>query len=101
MLAKDSLYFQKQLLHHVSTGVNINGDMIELDFRETNKFPTEKGRSDLTVKFRGREKKSFDSETLDIISRKEMKEKNWILYTINLRRKSLQDRSFIRFRSQP
>ncbi|MCK4751057.1 MAG: hypothetical protein KAT15_28560 [Bacteroidales bacterium] len=100
MLAKDSLYFQKQLLHHVSTGVNINGDMIELDFRETNKFPTEKGRSDLTVKFRGREKKSFDSETLDIISRKEMKEKNWILYTINLRRKSLQDRSFIRFRSQ-
>ncbi len=99
ILAKDSLHFQKQLLHHVSTGIKIEGDMIELDFSETDSLGTDKGRSNLTVKLRNRDQKSFDSETLDILSLEERREKNSILYTLVLRRMKIQDKSFIRFSS--
>lgn len=97
LLAQNSGHFQKQLIHHISTGIRISGKQIELDFSEANKLGTEKAMDGLTVKFRSQHEISFDSQDLDIVSRSSLREDSIILYTLVLRRRNAHASAIISF----
>lgn len=99
LLAKNSLHFQKQLIHHVNTGIKKEGDMIVLDFRETDGLNLNKSKEELTVKFQSRDKKSFVSDSLNIVSSREEMDGTGFMYTLQLRRKKSQEKSSIRIGS--
>ena len=99
LLAKNSLHFQKQLIHCVGTGIKLKGDMIELDFRETDGLNLDKITDELTVKFQSPDKKRFDSDSLYIVSSREAMDRAGFFYTLQLRRKKSQDISIIRISS--
>jgi hypothetical protein len=86
MLAKDSLFFQKQLAHHICTQLEMKGRTINLDFSETNKLGTKIENNELTVKVSSNEELSFTSDSINIVSVSSKKINNSILYSLNLER---------------
>jgi hypothetical protein len=101
ILAKDSLHFQKQLVHHVSTRLSLTGKQIEIDFSETNKLGTDKGMDDLTIKFMSLEEKVFHSEDIHIVSQEVSGERDTRMYTLLLQRKDKNDKALIHYQSTP
>ncbi len=97
LLAQNSEHFQKQLIHHITTGIRIEENKIELDFSEANNLGTEKAMNGLTVKFRTQHETSFDSQDFDIVSRSALKEDSTILYTLALRRRNAHAGAAISF----
>jgi hypothetical protein len=97
LLAKDSLHFQKQLIHHVSSGLNLADNHIEIDFSDTDKLGRDKAMDDFTMKFTSPVEKVFHSGDLDIISQTAVRESNNLMYSLVLQRINRKDKAHIAF----
>lgn len=87
MLAKNSVIFQKQLVHHQVTKIERNGNTIVLDFSDADKVGNNPLPNDeLTVKVISKEKLDFSSEKIRILLISYKQNENEILYTLNLKR---------------
>lgn len=86
MLAKNSLFFQQQLAHHVVTKMELIDNNIHLDFSNTNKLETALSNNELTVKVSSDQEIDFSSDVLNIVSVTSRKQSDSILYCINLER---------------
>ncbi len=87
MLAKNSVVFQKQLVHYAYTKSKVEGQSIKLDFSETNKLDTTMSNNELIVKISSYKELAFFSDTINIISVSSKIENKAILYTLNLKKK--------------
>jgi hypothetical protein len=96
MLAKDSVQFQQQLVHHACTDLKVNAEEIELDFAQSDEIGHESGRKDLTVKIRSRTVKSFASESLEITSLHHHNDQEGMRYTLRLHRMGIETKARIR-----
>ena len=86
MLAKDSLEFRHQLLHHTCTKAKLAGNTVELDFSEGDALPGEKGYGNLTLKIATPGRMTFKSNTIRIIDTSAKKYENSCLYKLQLER---------------
>ncbi len=86
MLAENSFFFQKQLLHHQVTKINTEDRAIKLDFSETDKTPKLLNPDELVIKVDSPAKLDFHSDTAKIVSTSSVKTDNGLLYTLNLKR---------------
>ncbi len=86
MLAENSFFFQKQLLHHQVTKINTEDRAIKIDFSETDKTPKLLNPDELVIKVDSPAKLDFHSDTVKIVSTSSVKTDNGLLYTLNLKR---------------
>ena len=93
MLAKNSVFFQKQLVHHVASKIELKDNEINLDFSETNNLGTIMVNDELTVKVISNNELNFFSDDLKIVSVNSKKDDNSNLYTLDLRRGNLNKAS--------
>jgi len=96
LLAKDSSSFINQLLHHVSTKVQIHGPNIEIDFRETDKLPEQFSNNQITIKVASGKRLTFSSDQIKISDSKMYQEKDISLYTLVLNRLADRDKAIIK-----
>lgn len=96
ILAKNSHCFQQQLAHHQCTKIDVLDGMIQLDFAQTNQLDTIISNDELTVKIRSNKKLDFSSPNIHIVSVTPRRENNFILYTLELRKKE-EDVALITF----
>ena len=87
MLAKDSMQFQKQIVHHVGTKVEQTNDTIKLDFSETNNMETIINNDKLVVKVSSEKELKFYSYNIEIVSNSSIQAGDTLLYTLNLKKK--------------
>jgi hypothetical protein len=87
MLARDSVYFQRQLAHHVCTRVAVSGETIALDFRETDALSARLGAGPLTLKIRSAAGLDFSSDTVTIAAVSSRSDAAGILHTLHLERR--------------
>jgi hypothetical protein len=85
MLAPDSVYFQHQLAHHSLTGTKLNGNIVELDFSETDKLPADIGRTEWAMKIITDSPVRFKPSDIKIISR-DLKRGKELVYMLKLMR---------------
>lgn len=97
LLAKNSLSFRNQLVHHVCTKVQIHGDKIEIDFLETNKLNDQLSTNQLTVKIESERKLTFNSDDLKISDPKKTQEKDTYLYTLVIDRIKDLEKAIVKF----
>ena len=86
MLAENSVFFQKQLLHHQVTKINTEDRAIKIDFSETDKTPKLLNPDELVIKVDSPAKLDFHSDSVKIVSTSSVKTDNGLLYTLNLKR---------------
>ena len=84
MLARNSVFFQQQLAHHMSTKIDMNEGVINLNFTDTNQLGTIISNNELTVKVSSDRELTFSSDSINIVSVSSKKINNSILYTLNL-----------------
>ena len=97
ILAPDSEAFQHQLVHHTFTLTKLNGNLIELDFSETDKIYGLIGKDELTLKIMTEKPLRFKSDTIDILSQL-LQEGSEFLYILKLKRKKEILKAIVRFR---
>ncbi len=86
MLAKNSLEFQKQLAHHVTTKVEVDSNEIKFDFNETNKLGTIVTNNEFFIKVLSANKLSFSSESIDIVTVSTKKTEKGTIYKLALKK---------------
>ncbi len=86
LLARNSLSFRNQLVHHVCTKVLVREDEIDIDFMETNKLKDQLSDDQLTVKIESERKLIFTSDDVKIADAKIAQEKDRYLYTLEIHR---------------
>lgn len=86
ILAKNSISFQKQLVHYAYTNVEVKGSVIEIDFSNTDQLDSLFKGDELILKVSSPVRLSFSSETIKIVKDASLKQNNTILYTMNLKR---------------
>jgi len=86
MLAKNSLLFQQQLMHHVSTKLELNNSELRLDFSDTNILGALISNNEFTVKFSSNKELNFSSDNIEIVSVFSIRNNKSILYSLNLRK---------------
>ncbi|MCD6597561.1 MAG: twin-arginine translocation signal domain-containing protein [Bacteroidales bacterium] len=86
LLAKHSDEFKHQLAHHVCTKTIFQGNLIELDFSETDKLPGSMGKNELTLKINSIDELQFSSKNIKIISSTLKRNDNSIVHTVCLDR---------------
>lgn len=91
LLAKSSLTFQQQLVHHKLTKVEIADSAIKLDFSDTNKIDTIILNEELTVKVSSHAELKFSSDTMDIVSVSSTKKNEEILHILSLRKTGMSN----------
>ena len=84
MLAKNSLLFQKQLAHHAVTKIELKENELHMDFSDTHKLGTDVSNNELMLKIKSDKEISFSSDIIQITSITSKKEKDAILYCLNL-----------------
>ncbi len=86
MLAKNSLEFQKQLTHHITTKVEVAENEIKLDFNDTNKLGTIVANNEFFVKIKSENELSFSSDNIDIVSVSTKKIEGDNIYKLGLKK---------------
>lgn len=97
MLAPDSNYFQHQLAHFTTTKINIERNLVILDFTETDKLPANMGRGKLTLKILTSKPLKFKFNDIKIIDRSMKKDNNY-LYVLQLEREKGKNKALIKIR---
>lgn len=97
LLAKNSASFKNQLVHHVSTNVQIHEDKIDIDFLETNKLKDQLSNNQLCVKIESERKLTFNSDELKISDLKLSQEKDNYLYTLVIDRIKDLEKAVLKF----
>jgi len=90
ILAKNSVFFQQQLVHHKYTKMKVNDGTIILNFTDTNQLSTIISNNELTVKVSSNRELVFSSDSINIVSISSKKENNSILYILNFRKKDYE-----------
>lgn len=85
MLAKNSLVFQKQLVHHTVSKLEVKNNEIELDFSNVHEVGTVVPNNELTIKVSCDKEITFSSDTIRIVSVTSTKGSDRILYNLNLK----------------
>ena len=85
MLAKNSVQFQKQIVHHELTRINIRNNTIELDLIASNKVGTILKNDEVTIKIKSQKKLAFSSVDVKILSQTALIKDDKLLYTLNLK----------------
>lgn len=93
MLAKNSLFFQQQLAHHMVTKMKLLDNNLHMDFSNTNKLETALSNNELTVKVSSDQEIDFSSDAINIVSVTSRKQSDSILYCINLERANQRNAS--------
>lgn len=93
MLAKNSLFFQQQLAHHLVTKMELLDNNLHMDFSNTNKLETALSNNELTVKVSSDQEIDFSSDAINIVSVTSRKQSDSILYCINLDRANQRNAS--------
>jgi len=86
MLARNSVAFQRQLVHHTVTKTRFKGNSIELDFTETDLLPGSSERNEFTLKILSEKPRQFVAEGI-LINSQSLQEGSEFLYILNLERK--------------
>jgi hypothetical protein len=86
MLARNSLSFRNQLVHHVCTKVLVREDEIDIDFNTTDKLKDQLSNNQLTLKIESERKLTFTSDDVKIADVKITQERNRYLYTLEIHR---------------
>ncbi|MCB0284712.1 MAG: hypothetical protein KDF60_19170 [Calditrichaeota bacterium] len=84
ILAEDSSSFRAQLVHHVCSKVDVQGNQIEIDFNATDKLPEQPANKNLIIKVASEKKLTFKSDEINISGTKIIQEKGNFLHTLNL-----------------
>jgi hypothetical protein len=82
LLAKNSLSFRNQLVHHVCTKAEVFENEINIDFLETNKLSAQLSNNQLTIKIESQRKLTFNSNDIKIVDSKIAEEKDNYIYTL-------------------
>ncbi len=85
MLAKNSVFFQKQLAHHMVSKIEVKDNELKLDFSEAQKLGTIVSNNELTVNVTSDKNIAFSSDTIQIESVNSTKQADSILYKLNLK----------------
>lgn len=85
MLAPDSSFFQKQLVHHKCTKISMKENFFEFDFNETDSLPVNDKKA-FTVKIKGPENMGFTSKNLKIIEKQLTRKDDQYIHTLLLAR---------------
>lgn len=96
MLARNSLDFRHQLLHHSLTEAGLAGNSIELDFTETDRLNGVSLRKEFTVKIIADKPLRFTAEGIHIKSQN-YQDGSDFLYVLNLERKQGVTKACLRF----
>ncbi len=88
MLAPDSLYFRRQLAHHVCTKVKTTNQSIELDFTQTDALPNVFANSEFMLRIISANPLRFHARNIRLTSESSQKIDGSILYSLELQRKS-------------
>jgi uncharacterized protein YqgQ len=86
MLAKNSVLFQKQIVHHAASTIKIKNQKIHLDFSASNRLGTIISNDELTVKVKSEKELNFSSGDIQIVSVSSIRKNNSLLYTLQLKR---------------
>jgi hypothetical protein len=97
MLAKNSVYFQKQLVHHAASEIEVAGDKIHINFSKTNKLGTILVNDELTVKIESKKKLNFSSDDIRFSTASLRKDAGTYSYILSLK-KDNQDKASISFK---
>ncbi len=97
LLARNSLAFRHQLVHHVCSRVIPNTNGIELDFSVTNNLDSSLGDKGLTVKVKTPTETIFTSQGLRIKLSNSIARQGTYLYTLELERKGTEDKVQVQF----
>ena len=84
LLAKNSLFFQKQLAHHIASKIEVKDGEVNMDFSDTLKLGTVLPNNELTVKISSDKEIDFSSDTIQIVSVTSSKDAKAFLYSLNL-----------------
>jgi len=85
MLARNSVEFQKQLVHEKLTAIEVIKDEIRLDFSKTKDVGTILANDELTIKLSSNKKLKFSSKTVKSLSISSQKVDELILYKLKLK----------------
>lgn len=85
MLAPDSVFFQKQLVHHTCTRVTPKGNRILFDFNETDSLPL-KDHNLFVLNIKGGNNLKFTSDSLKVISQSVIKKDHPDIYSLQIQR---------------
>ncbi len=85
MLAKNSVEFQKQLVHNKFTRVGIENNSIKLDFSQTRKVGTVLNNDEVTIKINSKRELKFFSATVPSLTVSSKKKEELVMYTIKLK----------------
>jgi len=85
MLSKNSLVFQKQLMHHEFTKVKVGENVITLDFSNTNNSGAIVTANELTIKVSSKVELSFTSDTIKIVSEELTRKDDTALCSLHLK----------------
>ena len=96
MLSPDSVYFQKQLAHHVCSKLNVKEKNIEFDFSETDSLPALKNKT-FTLKIKSNRALSFSSVNFKIQDQTLVKKDGYTLQSLSLERLQPDSRAELNF----
>lgn len=99
LLARNSLSFRNQLVHHVCTKVLVREDEIDIDFIETNKLKDQLSNDQLTIKIESARKQTFSSDDVKIADTKIAQEKDRYLYTLEIHRIKELEKAKVKYKS--
>jgi hypothetical protein len=85
MLATDSVAFQQQLAHYQLTKIQLAGNIISLDFSDTDKLPGKTGKGKLAIKIFAEKPLKFKPDGVTILSQS-LQKRDELLYVLNLER---------------
>lgn len=97
LLAKNSLTFRNQLVHHVCTKAQIREDKINIDFAETNKLNDQLTTNQLIIKIKSEKKLKFSSDDLKITDSKIAQGKDRYLYTLEIDKIKNIEKAVVKF----
>jgi hypothetical protein len=97
LLAPDSEFFQHQLAHSAATKTTVIRNVIDIDFKETDKFPEPFGKNELIIRIQSDFPLKFRSKNIEIVS-EALKKGDDFLYTLKLRRKEDRVAAQIKFK---
>ena len=98
LLATDSLSFRKQLIHHVTTKIQLNETTIDLDFKEADKLPEQPDCNEIIIKVSSRKNLIFNSDTTKISGSSMVQKKDIKIYTLYMTRLPEHNMAKIKFK---
>jgi hypothetical protein len=84
MLAPDSVFFQRQLVHRICTVASVQERFINLDFSKTRFLPDKIAWNQFNLKLRSPTRLRFDAENIKILTDSYIMDNNQFLYTLSL-----------------